>query len=290
MNYVLNRRTSAGTIRASNQAAAIRSWAELMWVISSTRVALAVSAVVLTLSLLSWSQARSLTLDQILTRMQQAEAQSREQSVAYTVTREYQLSAVGAQHPNSDVVAQVNFIPPSAKDYSIVKSEGSERGASIVRKVLDHEAEMAEHSDRHEISRQNYDFALLGRATLDGHDCYILQLTPRRQAVELIEGKAWVDANNFIIRQIKGTTSKSPLLWIKNLNVTINYGQVNGVWLQTSTEAVADVRFAGTHVLTSHELDVQPASLNAQVRRPARPRPRKNLNHVHADTATWISR
>jgi hypothetical protein len=221
--------------------------------------------------------------------MQQAEVDSRAQSIAYTVTREYQLSVEGASRPSSDVVAQVNVMPPSSKDYSIVKTEGSDRGAGIVRKVLDHEAEMAGHYEQHELTRRNYDFALLGREMVDGRDCYVLQLTPKRQAVELINGQAWVDAQNFALRQIKGTTAKNPSLWIKGLTLTINYGQINGIWVQTSTQAVADVRFAGTHVLTSRELDVRPALLNAQAKSQWEARQRRNNHHVEVDTATWMA-
>jgi outer membrane lipoprotein-sorting protein len=247
-------------------------------------------SVLLTLSLPAWGQSSGLTLDQILTRMQQAERDSRAQSVAYTVTREYQLSAQGAQRPSSQVVAQVNVIPPASKDYSIVKTEGSDRGASIVRKVLDHEAEMAGHSEQHEISRRNYEFALLGREAVDGHECYVLQLKPKRQEAELINGKAWVDAQSFELRQIKGATAKNPSMWIRGLTLTINYGQVNGVWVQTATQAVADVRFAGPHVLTSRELEVRPALLNAQAKSYWQARQRRNNQHVEADTAAWMAR
>jgi len=148
---------------------------------------------------------------------------------------------------------------------------------------------MAGHYDRHEISRRNYDFALLGRETVEGHDCYVLQLTPKRQAVELINGKAWIDAHDFILRQIQGATAKNPSMWIKGLTLTINYGQVNGIWVQTSTRAVAEVRFVGPHVLTSRELDVQPASINAQAQSQWLARQRRN-HRVEANTAAWMSR
>ncbi len=234
-------------------------------------------------------QSRPLTVDEILARMQQAESNSR-QVIAYTVTREYQLSAAGQQQPNSDVIAEVNYISSAAKDFSITKSEGSERGAGIVRKVLDHETQMASHPELHTINPANYDLALLGQEPLDGHLCYILQLKPRRAAVELIEGKAWVDADDFSVRRIQGRTAKTPSLWIKNLILTINFGQVNGVWVQTATQAVADVRFAGPHVLTSHELDVRRATLNAQVQPPARAHQRRNSRAVPADAAMWVAR
>ena len=245
-----------------------------------------------TLPLLSWGQAQTLRLDQILSRMDQTRASERDHSVAYTVTREYQLAAQGAAEVDSQVVAQVSFTPPGAKDYTIVKSQGGDRGTGIVRKVLDQESSMAGHTQSHEVSTQNYDIALLGRETIDGHDCYVLQLSPKREAVELVRGKAWVDASNFELRRIAGKTAKSPSFWIKNLNVTINYAEVKGVWLQTSTKAEADVRIAGPHVLTSRELDVQTATFSAGCDTfPPRPPPRRSTVHrTVADTATWVPR
>ena len=68
---------------------------------------------------------------------------------------------------------------------------------------------MAAHAEQHEVTPRNYDFALLGRETIEGHDCYVLQLMPKRQAVELIRGKAWVDAGDFTIRRMEGSPAKT---------------------------------------------------------------------------------
>jgi hypothetical protein len=257
---------------------------------SPTRTALLICASCLAIPSAGWAQANNLTLNDILGRMQQAEAASRQQSVAYAVTREYQLLAAGATQPSSDVVVQVNFVPPSAKDYSILQSEGSDRGTGIVRKVLDHEAAMAKQPGAHNISSINYNFALLGHEIIDGHDCYVLQLAPKRQAVELIAGKVWVDVRDFAVRRIEGRTAKNPSMWLKNLTLTINYGQVNGVWLQTTTKAVADVRFVGPHVLTSRELEVRPATFDARAQAPPRPRSQRSSGRGSvADTASWVA-
>jgi hypothetical protein len=263
-----------------------------MWMLGPTRHAIVLVSLLTSLPLLSWAQTQTLKLEQILSRMDQVRVAERGNSVAYTVTREYQLGSEGAQQPTSYVVAQVNFVPPAAKDYNIVKAEGSDRGTSIVRKVLEHETSMTSHSDSHELTSANYDFALLGRETIDGRDCYVLQLSPKREAVELVRGKAWVDANDFEIRRIDGQTAKNPSFWIKKLNVTINYGQVNGVWVQTNTKAVADVRVAGPHVLTSRELDVQTATFSAREQAPAKARSqqRSNSRRTVADTAAWVAR
>ena len=173
--------------------------------------------------------------------MQQAEAAGRDHSVPYTVTREYQLSSENAQQPKSQVVAQINFVPPSQKDYTVRKIEGSDRGMDIVRRVLEHESQMATHAESHQLNPRNYQFALVGQEAVEGHNCYVLQLTPNRHEPELVNGKAWVDASSFQVRRIEGTPAKSPSWWIHNLHVTINYGAVQGIWTQLATKAVADV-------------------------------------------------
>ena len=230
------------------------------------------------------AQSANLRLDQILDRMAQAKAAEHEHRIPYTVEREYQLAAAGAAQPSSQVIADVSYIPPGEKQYVIVKSEGNDRG--IVRRVLDHEVAMSSHSQPHDISSANYDFALLGREAIDGVECYVLQLSPKRDAAELVRGKAWVDAANFQIRRIVGETAKSPSFWVKNVNLTINFGERNGVWLQTSTRAVADVRLAGTHVLTSRDLDVSIGTVSARVVKPVdQQRNRQRM----ADAAAWVA-
>ncbi len=240
--------------------------------------------------LLAWGQVQTLPLADIVSRMAQAQADSRSHDIAYAVTREYQLAPLGTSTPTSSVVAQVDFVPPAAKDYTILKSEGNSRGENIVRKVLDHEAEMASHAEEHEVTTRNYDFALLGRETIDGRDCYVLQLTPKRQVAELLRGKAWIDAHDFTVRRMEGAAAKSPSMWIKNLRVTINYGEVSGIRVATSTKAVADVRFAGTHVLTSKEIDLRPSSVNARNQAPVIQSSRTSQRAAPDAAAVWVSR
>ena len=78
-------------------------------------------------------------------------------------------------------------------------------------------------------------------------------------------------------------------MWIKNLTVTIDYDNVSGIWVATSTRAVADLRFAGTHVLTSRELDVRTAAVSARNRPPARVPSRSSAHGAASRTATWIA-
>jgi hypothetical protein len=240
----------------------------------------------------AWAQSRGPSLDEIVSKMEQAQTDQRDHAVGYTVTRKYELSNQRTQKSTSEVMAQVNFVPPSQKDYTVRKLEGSDRGAEIVRRVLEHESEMASHAESHELTARNYQFALLGHEPVDGHDSYVLQLTPKRNAVELVRGKAWVDATDFQIRRIEGTPAKSPSWWIRNLHVTINYGQVQGIWTQVATKAVAEVRLMGTSVLTSREVDLQAATVDARNRQPRRLADHRTnrTRRATADSAVWVPR
>jgi Outer membrane lipoprotein-sorting protein len=235
--------------------------------------------------------AQTLRLDQIISRMEQAQSAARERSVLYSVTRQYTLSGDDTRKPNSEVLAEIDFVPPAQSAYSIRKVQGSERGEKIVRRVLEHESQMATHPERYELSPRNYDFALLGREMLDGHDCYLLELKPRHQAPEVLRGKAWVDTRNFLVRKLEGEPAKSPSWWIKDLHVIINYSEVNGVWLQSDTRAVADVRFAGTRIFTARNIDVRTATENAQSRPASRNWVRRSSSRRGiADSAVWVAR
>ena len=253
-----------------------------------------IAAICSALSASTWGQSRNPSVDDIVSKMEQAHAEARDHSVPYTVSREYQLSSAKTPSTISAVLAQINFVPPSQKDYTVQKVEGSDRGTDIVRRVLEHESQMATHAELHEIIARNYKFALLGRESVDGHDCYVLQLTPRRSESDLVNGKAWVDTTSFQIRRIDGTPAKSPSWWIHNLHVTINYGVVQGIWTQLASKAVADVRLMGTHVLTSREVALQTTSVDARNRLPNQMVEHRSRNHAPhqtiADSAVWMPR
>lgn len=253
--------------------------------------AILLASVCIAMSAAAEAQSAVPSVDEIVARMQQAEAAGRDHSVPYTVTREYQLSSDKAQQPKSQVLAQINFVPPSQKDYTVRKIEGSDRGMDIVRRVLEHESQMATHAESHQLNPRNYQFVLVGQEAVEGHNCYVLQLTPNRHEPELVNGKAWVDASSFQVRRIEGTPAKSPSWWIHNLHVTINYGAVQGIWTQLATKAVADVRLFGTNTLTSREVNLQTATVDARNRMPNRPERRSRAPRpAIADSAVWIPR
>lgn len=211
-----------------------------------------------------WGQSATLPLGEIVNRIQAAEVDSLSHVGPYTVKRQYVLSGLDQKTSSSRVTAEIRFVPPSQKDYTLGAVQGSDRVGKVVRKVLDHEADMTSHAKRVMVNDENYNFALLRSEVIEEHRCYVLQLTPKRDISDLIRGRAWVDADSFMIRRMEGQPARSPSWWIKDLQVIVNYGDVLGLWMQLSARATADVRWTGRHVLTSQTLEVRTATVSAK--------------------------
>ncbi len=197
------------------------------------------------------------SLDQIVTHVEQVQAQNHESARAYLATREFDLFTKDQLQPTSKVIAEIDYQPPATKKYEIRQSTGSGQGERVVRHVLDSEADMSKNAEESDITRHNYEFQLLGNDQLNGVPAYVLRLKPKRDDKRLVDGRAWVDTRNFQILRVEGKLSKNPSWWLKEVNVRIDYGDEGGNWMQKDSQAVAQVRFFGPHTLVSRALSVQ---------------------------------
>jgi len=222
------------------------------WALSGMLVALLCSVPVAQ----ETNPAATMNLESIVRLMQNAQAASHPQ-VSYQIIREYRLSGAKDAKADSEVVAEVNFQPPASKGYVIQKSSGSNRGQQLVRRILDNEvaATSKDKKANNAISNDNYAFSYVGEASLGGHSCYVLGLKPKRSEKDLIAGQIWVDKRSFRVRQVEGEVEKTPSWWLKRVRVKLGFAELEGLWVQTSMEAVADVRLVGEHTLTSRILD-----------------------------------
>ncbi len=207
--------------------------------------------------------AAALSITSIVQGMERSQLEARTQG-PYQVIREYRLFGAKSSSANADVVAQVDVNVPTGPTYNIQKWSGSSRGREIVQRVLDHETERGkgDHA-RTALTTDNYDFTLIRETALDGRPCYLIRLNPKRKEKDLILGTAWVDKRSLLILHIEGVTAKSPSWWLRNVRVTLSFGDLSGTWLQTSMEAVADVRLLGFHTLTSRILDYRGSDISA---------------------------
>ncbi len=211
--------------------------------------------------------------------MEQAAQENRTHYRPYILTREYRVYGSDEQQPKSEVTAEISFIPPTRKDFRITDSNGSSRGASIVKHILEDESKAAASGTAPgAITRENYDFQLQGEEALDGRPCFVLLLRPKREDKSLVAGKAWVDKSSYLVRRVDGEMAKMPSWWLKSVHVTLDFDQVEGMWLQERTRAVADVRMVGRHVLTSQAVRFQSGTTEAR-NQGARLKPAETRSH-----------
>jgi hypothetical protein len=193
-------------------------------------------------------------LDLILDNLERAEEQNAALSRPYEVARQYILFRRADRKPYSEVTAQINFTPPNIKTFNISEEQGNPRGKKIIRDVLEQEITSTKAGHKGDVRRSNYDFVFLREENFGAVPEYVLHIIPKRQEKGLLLGDIWVDAKTYRIRQIIGIPLKSPSFWIKDLHITLRFAAVNDMWISTSVDAIATVRFLGIYTLSGRDL------------------------------------
>lgn len=203
------------------------------------------------------------TVETIIARMAQARAENRARFRPYIVTRDYNLAGKERHKTKSQVIADVTFVPPDLKKYAIQHTNGTGLGAKIVRQMLESEAEVAKDYSSTDISPDNYDFHFIGEEDVSGQRCYVLELLPRRKDKYLLRGTIWVDANTYLLHRTEGEPAKTLSWWVRDVHIALLYGDVSGMWLQTASEATANVRILGQYTMVSRDVKYKISELIA---------------------------
>ena len=240
--------------RDSSRAA---SWQTASWMLSLYLVAAAASASAQSVTALP-------TVQSIVDRMAQARAENRARFRPYVVTRDYKLFGEEQYKIKSQVIADVSFIPPNLKKYAIEQSSGTGLGERIVRRILQSEAEAAKDYSATDFSPANYNFRFLhDEQGVSGQRSFVLELLPKREEKDLLRGKIWVDADTYRVHRVEGEPAKPSSWWVREVRIVLLYSDVEGMWLQTGTEATARVRILGPHRMVSNDVKYEISPLVA---------------------------
>ncbi len=152
----------------------------------------------------------------------------------YTVTEHYSVyRGKDEVHAVAAMVVNTTYKRDSGKSYVIVSQSGSALMRDLVlNTILENEKHLNEPGVREGawITSANYEMKLKpgGPQPLDGRECLVLELTPRRKAPYLIEGNLWVDARDGSIVKLEGTSSKSASFVTGPTQMVRQYADVDG--------------------------------------------------------------
>ena len=181
----------------------------------------------------------------------------------YTVTEHYAVFRnADENHPVAEMTVKTVYRQETGKSYTILSQSGSEIIRSMVLgAILDNEKRINLPGNREGawFTSANYQMKLKpgGTQRLDGRDCFLLALTPRRKAPNLVEGTLWVDVKDDSIVQIQGTASKSPSLFTGPTQMMRQYVNMSGFSMATQARATSNSFLFGQTVVTIDYRDYQ---------------------------------
>ena len=184
----------------------------------------------------------------------------------YTVTEHYAVfRGKDESHPSAEMLVKTTYRKQSGKSFDIVSQSGSSIWRNeVLGTLLDNEKRMSQPGNVETalIDSVNYEMKLdaNARERLNGRDCLVLDITPRRSSQYLFKGKLWVDAQDFGIVQLKGTASKSAFFLASAAEVTRQYDEMSALPMATHVEAISGSALLGQTVVkvdyTNYQLDL----------------------------------
>jgi hypothetical protein len=186
-----------------------------------------------------------------------ASVQARFDSIAeFTVTEHYAVyRGKDAAKPMAEMTVKTLYKRDEGKSYTIL----SQSGPDIVKKMafsslLDNEKHINDPATREAswFISANYEMKLRpgGPQMLDGRECFVLDITPKHKAPNLIVGTMWVDAKDESLVKIQGMASKSPSIWAGPTQMMRQYVNINGYAMATHARAESSSFLFGQTVVT----------------------------------------
>jgi hypothetical protein len=158
-------------------------------------------------------------------------------------------------HPVAEMTVKDTYKKGEGKTYTIL----SESGSGIVMRfglkpAIDNEKTINEpgNVEKSWFTSANYEMKLKagGVQRLNGRDCYLLAITPRQKAPNLINGSLWADARDGSLVQIDGIASQNPSAFSGTTHMMRQYMQLEGYPMATHARAESNSMFFGRTVVT----------------------------------------
>jgi hypothetical protein len=192
----------------------------------------------------------------IVQRIDAANANRYEHVLRFTDTEHYSVFRGDDEtHPAAEMIVHMTYRKGAGKTYEIVSQSGSE----IIQKfglepLLANEKQLNEPAVVKDswFTSANYEMRVSAADTrqMDGRDCIEVEITPKRKAPNMIDGKIWVDPRNGTLAEVEGTASKSPSPFAGTTHMMRQYTNISGYAMATHARAESHNPLFGRTVVT----------------------------------------
>jgi hypothetical protein len=158
-------------------------------------------------------------------------------------------------HPAAEMTVRDHYKKGVGKEYTVLSQSGSSLILHFgLKPLIDNEKtiNLPGNWEKSWFTSANYDMKLKpgGVQKLNGRDCYVLAVTPREQAPNLIIGTLWADAKDGSLVQIDGVASKSPSAFAGTTHAMRQYNNINGLSMAMHARAESNSMLFGQTVVT----------------------------------------
>lgn len=188
-----------------------------------------------------------LTAAEIIARLQERNQVRNLLLAEYSVLRRYHLwNELSGKR--SEMEVRMTFRQPDQLGFETLRQSGS---GFLAKRVFggmmkaEREALLPENKRRSAINPDNYEFTRVAEEPLNGRRTYVLELKPRRKDTYLIEGRIWIDAEDFAVVRAAGRPSKRPSVWTRKVDIVRAHRKVGPFWLPDRLETVNEVLLFG---------------------------------------------
>ena len=197
------------------------------------------------------------SVDDVVAQMIERDNQRQAAFHGYTATRRYVLEN-SRHHKRAEMLVTVKCLDNGSKQFQTVSASGWGAVRShVFPKLLqgESEASLPGVRERSRITPENYSFEMVGRDYVNQRPAYVIAIAPKTRNKYLVQGRVWVDSDEYAIVRIEGKPAKSPSFWIKSVNFVHTYQKSGFLWLPVSDRSVTDARIVGATELTIEYFD-----------------------------------
>ncbi len=193
--------------------------------------------------------------DDVVVKMMARDNERQAALYGYTALRRYVLENQG-YHKRAEMLVRMTCLKDGSKHFETLSSAGwGGARKHVFPRLLEAEADASRPGsrERSRITPENYAFEMLGTEHVDGRLLYVIAVAPKTPNKYLLQGRIWVDADEYAIVRIDGKPAKNPSFWIKSVHFVHNYDKLGSFWFPVSDRSVTDARvFGSTEVIIEY--------------------------------------